>query len=318
MLKLNERYPGRFNNPSVDYPEGSFKNRTAPSAKDGSYLEQDWANDREGFFQSLLASAGMEANGLVDKVGASQIFDALQRIKQNQSGQAYVSAGTATALTLTTVPAVDSYVMFQRFNVKFHINSGANPTINISGRGAKNLKQYDGSGSKVAAVFIANQISDVIYDGTDLVLLAPISSVAQATESNLGLVKIASQAQTSAGADDSTSVTPKKLKLGFASLFEVNGYIVFPTWLGGFTIQWGLTAALRESSTTITLPIAYTGAHLAAYATVNLGMPNANGNYGAYALPSGLSQVIITGDDSIASGSGGPQTIRWLSIGKML
>jgi hypothetical protein len=61
MLKLNERYPGRFNNPSSDYPEGSFKNRTAPASKDGSYLEQDWANDREGFFQSLLAAAGIEA-----------------------------------------------------------------------------------------------------------------------------------------------------------------------------------------------------------------------------------------------------------------
>lgn len=52
-LKLNERYPGRFNNPSTDYPGGSFKNRTTPDSKDGSYLEKDWANDKEGFFQSL-------------------------------------------------------------------------------------------------------------------------------------------------------------------------------------------------------------------------------------------------------------------------
>lgn len=79
-LKLNERYPGRFNNPSPDYPQGSFKNRTTPTAKDGSYLEKDWANDKEGFFQSLLSSASVVANGSVDKVGGSQYFNALSSV----------------------------------------------------------------------------------------------------------------------------------------------------------------------------------------------------------------------------------------------
>lgn len=84
-LKLNERYPGRFNNPSADYPQGSFKNRSSPTAKDGSYLEQDWANDKEGFFQSLIAAAVITANGNVDKVGASQYYDALQQVVRNTS-----------------------------------------------------------------------------------------------------------------------------------------------------------------------------------------------------------------------------------------
>ncbi|WP_432783739.1 hypothetical protein QZH45_09765 [Pseudomonas corrugata] len=79
-LKLNERYPGRFDNPSAGYPQGSFKNRTAPGALDGSYLEKDWANDKEGFFQSLLSAAGFVANGVVDSVGASQYYDALAAV----------------------------------------------------------------------------------------------------------------------------------------------------------------------------------------------------------------------------------------------
>lgn len=138
-----------------------------------------------------------------------------------------------------------------------------------------------------------------------------------ATESVAGILKIATQIQTDTGADDATAVTPKKLKFGFASSFATNGYIVFPTWLGGLALQWGLTTPLRESSLTVTLPIAYTSVHLASYATVNLATANPNGNYSAYALPNGLAQVIITADDSIPSGSGGPQTIRWYSIGKM-
>ncbi|MEK2607683.1 hypothetical protein WLF18_00995 [Pseudomonas shirazensis] len=79
-LKLNERYPGRFDSPSAGYPQGAFKNRTTPTAKDGSYLEKDWANDKEGFFQSLLSDAGLVANGSVDSVGNSQYFDALKKV----------------------------------------------------------------------------------------------------------------------------------------------------------------------------------------------------------------------------------------------
>lgn len=79
-LNLPNRYPGRFNPPSASYPQGSFKNRTAPGALDGSYLEQDWANDKEGFFQSLIDAAGLTPNDLPDEVGASQYFDAINSI----------------------------------------------------------------------------------------------------------------------------------------------------------------------------------------------------------------------------------------------
>lgn len=82
-LILPFRYPGRFNNPNGEYPQGSFKNRSSPTAKDGSYLEKDWANDWAAFFQSLMVDAGIAANGNVDKVGSSQYFDALKSVIQN-------------------------------------------------------------------------------------------------------------------------------------------------------------------------------------------------------------------------------------------
>lgn len=177
-LKLNERYPGRFDNPSADYPLGSFKNRTAPGAKDGSYLEKDWANDKEGFFQSVLNSAGITPNGSVDKVGSSQFFDAMLCLSQNQTGVAFPTAGTATAVTLAPSPPIAGYLENQRFRVKFGVASGANPTINVSAKGAKNLKQYDSSGAKVAAVFASGQISDIDYDGTDFILLDTLPTAA--------------------------------------------------------------------------------------------------------------------------------------------
>lgn len=211
-LKLNERYPGRFNNPSAGYPGGSFKNRTTPTAKDGSYLEKDWANDKEGFFQSLLSAAGITANGAVDAVGASQFFDALQALKQIQAGTAFTTAGSAGALTLAPTPAISAYSAPLRLRVKFSQASTGADTINVSGLGAKSLKQYNSTGAKVAAVFAVNQLADVEYDGTDMVVLDPLPSGAvQATESAAGFAKVATQALTNAGVDDATIVTPKKL-----------------------------------------------------------------------------------------------------------
>ncbi len=274
-LKLNERYPGRFNNPSSGYPLGSFKNRTTPVSKDGSYLEQDWANDKEGFFQSLIAGAGITPSGAVDRVGLSQYMDALRFLIQQRSGSyasfriaitnqllalnsfhavnasslslglpalasttagdvvavtarfdtliaangseninspamststtsilvrageqivfiagagawavnawtknpqyqsytAFTTAGTAAALTLTPIPAIPAYATPLRFRVNFSQASTPTSTINVSGLGARLLKQYDSAGAKVPAVYVASQLGDIEYDGTDWILL---------------------------------------------------------------------------------------------------------------------------------------------------
>lgn len=84
-LELDSRYPGRFKPGDADYPQGSFKNRTAPGTLDGSYLEKDWANDKEGFFQRLLLVAGISPNGGVDTALASQYYDALVQIINDQA-----------------------------------------------------------------------------------------------------------------------------------------------------------------------------------------------------------------------------------------
>lgn len=101
-LKLNERYPGRFDSPTADYPQGSFKNRTAPGALDGSYLEKDWANDKEGFFQSIIAAAAITPDGAVDKVGASQYYDALKAVIADQIDAPRIDVPSAATVNLTT------------------------------------------------------------------------------------------------------------------------------------------------------------------------------------------------------------------------
>lgn len=96
---------------------------------------------------------------------------------QLQIHGAFTAGGTATALTLAPTPPIGAYAQNQRFNVKFHVNSGLNPTLNVSAKGPKNLKQYDAGGAKISAAFAADQISDVIYDGVDWVLMDQLPSL---------------------------------------------------------------------------------------------------------------------------------------------
>jgi hypothetical protein len=58
-------------------------------------------------------------------------------------------------------------------------------------------------------------------------------------------------------------------KAGFSASLTNNGYIKFPTWLGGLIIQWG-SATTSVSGTNVTLPIAFPNAPLAAMVIDNV------------------------------------------------
>lgn len=91
---------------------------------------------------------------------------------QNQGKTAFTTAGASPAFTVTTSPAYGAYAVNQRMRVKFHAagTTGSN-TLNRDGLGAKNLMRYNTNGVKVPAVVPLNQLVDIEYDGTDMVIL---------------------------------------------------------------------------------------------------------------------------------------------------
>ncbi|MDG9854124.1 phage tail protein [Pseudomonas nitroreducens] len=92
------------------------------------------------------------------------------------------------------------------------------------------------------------------------VFQAIAKKVVQATEAIVGIAAIATQTQTNTGTDDATIVTPKKLRAGFAISINTNGYIAFPTWMGGLIFQWGrvpIPTGSAEGSGSVSLPLTF-------------------------------------------------------------
>ncbi|GKQ96491.1 phage tail protein [Aeromonas hydrophila] len=87
--------------------------------------------------------------------------------------------------------------------------------------------------------------------------------VKQASESVLGMMKVATQAQTNAGTADDVAITPKKLRAGFAISTGANGYIAFPTWMSGLIIQWFSFTPTSTSQATLSFPIVFPNNFLA-------------------------------------------------------
>jgi hypothetical protein len=109
----------------------------------------------------------------------------------------------------------------------------------------------------------------VSFDGSGNVSLA--TTATQATEAVAGGAKVATNAQTADGTDDTTFVSPKKLRWGLSASFLASGYLLLPSWLGGFIFQWGRINGIThtaEITRDITYPIAFTTTLLGLHPTV--------------------------------------------------
>lgn len=140
----------------------------------------------------------------------------------------------------------------------------------------------------------------------DVAALAPLA--AKATEISLGVSKIGSQAQVDAGEVDDVIVTPKKLRWGFNAIWGVNGGIAFPSWLGGWIVNWGLQASALSG--TISYPIAYTTRAYGIQGQYTHATPS-NVNYNIT-----FKDLALSGLSSIPFVSGIANQFQWWGFGK--
>lgn len=201
-------------------------------------------------------------------------------------------------------PTIDpSVVMVDREELeqamKAHKESRDHPDASET---AKGFTRY-ATQAEVNETTAANQKADAVVTVKTL-----WGWVKQAGENVLGMMKVATQAQTTAGTADDVAITPKKLRAGFSVLLAATGYIAFPAWMGGFIIQWGIVSGIAAGATaTFTYPLAFPTASLAAFATSGSSTP-------ANCVPFGVGPGVTT--CGVTNGGTNVSTAYLLAIGK--
>ena len=171
--------------------------------------------------------------------------------------------------------------------------------------------RYAGKATTLAGYGITDAYTKIQVNG----LLGGKANNTQATESVAGIAAVATQSQTNAGVDDATIVTPKKMRAGFVSSFTLNGFIAFPTWLGGLVIQWGRTAVMGDgTSITVSLPASFTSTTLQLWTSL---YGDVSGDASACRVSSGqflnLSQIKVSYNET--STALGGSAVTWLCVG---
>jgi phage-related tail fiber protein len=136
--------------------------------------------------------------------------------------------------------------------------------------------------------------------------------VTQATEVKLGVAKVASDAQMLDGANDLVMLTPKKARKGFAISLAENGYIAFPTWLGGFIFQWGIIPGVAaDTVVSLSFTLAFPSTCQGGVVVGNRATPVGNGTSSWY-----FASPTKTGATLVHDGSnGGTMGAYWFSWG---
>ncbi|WP_426214691.1 phage tail protein [Pseudomonas sp. DWRC2-2] len=240
-------------------------------------------------------------------IGSYQL-DALQNIKGDFTSRSF--GGAAGAILGGTAPSPFGGTK---------IGAGVAGTTSLGGGGgtvAADVTTFDASlvartstetrGRNLAVMWCIKAWNAPINQG-NIDIAALVSLAAQATEINQGTAKVATDAQMLDSANDAVIATPKKLRKGFAVSLGLNGYLVFPSWLGGLILQWG-SVAVSSTSGVISFPLEFPGAL-----------------YTVVGSPIGTSYSSGAGGGAIAAGSRigatvyvwgtGNFTFRWMALG---
>ena len=170
---LNELEPTgtRWNAPSEDYPQGSFKNGSGAGNRDGSYCKAEWINDIYGFLGALLKNGGVTPNGATDTARNSQFYTALLKVVENKTstlgGDAVAQAsGTANAITATfdkPISLTNGTRVYVRAN---QANTSSSVTFTPNGLTAKPIVKGNDLPLDAGDILGEGFWIELIYDGS--------------------------------------------------------------------------------------------------------------------------------------------------------
>lgn len=121
-LDIYNRYGPRANPADANYPYGSIKNESIPTANDGTPLEKDWGNDLAGFQQRLLVEGGVSPSGNSDTILNSDYYDALKNVLKRNGGKPFATVADLKADTTVKIGdfvSIESYTATNNSGVMF-------------------------------------------------------------------------------------------------------------------------------------------------------------------------------------------------------
>ena len=201
--------------------------------------------------------------------------------------------------TVISYPQVSTYVRDTFF-------PSTNATQARTNLGFTNLggNLVTSSTASAARSFLGSRtVGDLVFLANSQVEAKSAIGIVDADESNKGLVQRASDPEVIAGVEDTKFVTSRKLKLGFSISLSGNGFINFPSWLGGLIVRWGSVTLGSDSSSFVTT---FPTAVLNIQATI---AANSNDASQAMNVSTSGTSVRITNPESSS------RSIYWLAIG---
>lgn len=194
-FRLEDKYPERCVPSDSSLPRGKFKNRTSPTSLDGSYLEQEWANDDRAFPDTILKMAGVVPDGEVDYPGKSQVYESLMAIISGMISAStetlYAEAtGSPNAMSATFKRAVklkNGSFVYVRANGR---NTSQAPTISVNNQPAKAVVKGNNQPLQVGDISGAGFVCELIFDERfdRWILLNPAYGVLQVEQTPLGTI----------------------------------------------------------------------------------------------------------------------------------
>jgi len=201
--------------------------------------------------------------------------------------------------TVITFPQVSTYIkdtLFPSANA-----ASARTNLGITSTGSNIVTSPSTSAARLALG--SGTVGDQVFVATSGAIARSAIGIVDADNSNKGLVQRATDPEAISGVDDTKFLTPKKLKLGFSVSLTPNGHIMFPSWLAGFTINWGqVTLGSNSNSIVVTFP------NLCLNAQVSLASTSNDGSEAMHVSITGAS-VRVTNPESSA------RSIYWFAIG---
>jgi len=159
-------YPARTSSSDPGFPSGKAVDAIAEGS--GTPVTAAWVNDLWGAFQAILDDAGTSANATAEKVGSSQVLDAIKTIISGRASRIY----STVASLRTAEPEFSGQSVFisghtlagQGAGVFRHVPSDAsaddNGVVIVNGSGDRWIRDLDGKITPEMFGFVSGSSND--------------------------------------------------------------------------------------------------------------------------------------------------------------